>query len=71
MLTAPLHELTQKHAKFRWDIRHQKAFKKLKEALSSNTVLGYYNPQMPTEVIVDASPVELCALLVQKRAEPC
>ena len=67
-LTAPLRELTKKHAKFRWETKHQIAFDGLKEALSSDTVLGCYNPNLPNEVIVDASPVGLCAILVRKQS---
>ena len=41
------------------------AFEKLKECLSSAETLGYFDNNAPTQVIADASPVGLGAVLTQ------
>ena len=64
-LTAPLFELTKKHNRFEWTDRCQQAFDQIKEALSSDTVMGYFDLNNETEIIVDASHVGLGAILVQ------
>ena len=45
--------------------RQQQAFDQIKEALSSDTVMGYFDFKNEREIIVDASPVGLGAILVQ------
>jgi len=40
-MTTPLGDLTHKGAKWRWSKTEQGAFEKLKDTLSSDTVLGY------------------------------
>ena len=41
--------------------------RKLKNALTSKTVMAYFNTRSTTEVIVDASPVGLAAIITQKK----
>lgn len=48
-----------------WDRNQDKAFEMLKASLSNINTLGYYNPKDKTQVIADASPVGLGAVLVQ------
>lgn len=48
-----------------WGQAQRSAFQKLKEELSKNTTLGYYNPFDRTQLIADASPVGLGAILIQ------
>lgn len=42
------------------------AFNKVKETLTSSKVMSYYNPNKQTEILVDASPVGLGAILMQE-----
>ena len=68
-ITAPLRELTRKRASFKWQPRHQTALDRLKEALTSEDVIAYFDPNKETHLIVDASPVGLGACLAQKVRE--
>ena len=64
-LTHSLLELTKKNAPFCWSEKQQQDFDKLKIALTSHTVMSYYEQTKETEVITDASPVGLSAILSQ------
>ena len=66
-VSAPLRELTKKNAPFVWGDEQKKSFNKLKELMSAAGVLGYYDIEAETQVIADASPVGLGAVLVQKQ----
>ena len=70
--TDALRELV-KASKFVWEKKHQEAFQRLKDGLSSDTVLAYFDPQAHHEVHVDGSPIGVSATLVQQRSkeEPC
>ena len=65
ILTRELRQLTQKHTPWKWGQKHEEALMKLKEALSKNVTLNHYSMQRNTEVYVDASPVDLSAILMQ------
>lgn len=70
-LTEPLRELLRlglgKSANIQkiWTSKQDEAFEALKESISNIKTLGYYNPSDKTQVIADASPVGLGAVLVQ------
>ena len=65
-LTEPLRKLTIKTEKeFNWNQRCEEALITLKEALASTQNLFYFNPKLKTELIVDASPVGIGAILCQ------
>ena len=70
-LTEPLREILRlglgksANIKKNWTGRQNKAFEILKRSLSNIKSLGYYNPSDRTQVIADASPVGLGAVLVQ------
>ncbi|CAH2088405.1 unnamed protein product [Euphydryas editha] len=49
-----------------WKDKQDQAFHQLKQALSTIKTLGYYDPDDETQVIADASPVGLGAVLIQK-----
>ena len=68
-LTAPLRELTKKRTKWEWSKTEQDAFEKIKESLSADTVMTYFEIGRATEVIMDGSPLGLGAILAQKRSE--
>ena len=65
-LTKPLRKLTIKTEKgFNWNQRCEEALGILKEALKSTQNLVIFNPKLKTELIVDASPVGIGAMLCQ------
>ena len=49
--------------------KHQDAFQRLKDGLSSDTVLAYFDPRKQHEVHVDGSPIGASATLVQKTGQ--
>ena len=61
----PLRRLTVKGTPFVWEPEQQVAFDKLKQQLASTTSLAYFDPTAETEVVADASPVGLGAVLIQ------
>ncbi|XP_033099920.1 uncharacterized protein K02A2.6-like [Anneissia japonica] len=64
-ITEPLRQLTHKGVEFIWGKEHTLAFETLKQALANALVMAYFNVHQETELIVDASPVGLGAMLVQ------
>ena len=64
-ITAPLRALTKKETPWQWSDEQQHAFDRLKDSLTKNHVMSYFNPAQETEVIVDASPVGLGGILAQ------
>lgn len=65
-LTHELHELTKKDTPFIWTEKHSNALKKLKLMLTQSPVLDYFDSTKINEVYVDASPVGLSAILMQR-----
>ena len=53
-VAASLWELTKPKAKWTWTDEHQACFDKLKELLSSDTVLAYFDPELKSCIVVDA-----------------
>ena len=68
-ITEPLQRLTHKEAKFIWSKEQEDAYQKLKTALVNSQVMGYFSTKNKSELIVDASPVGLSAILTQKLPE--
>ena len=64
-LTEPLRRLTKNGVPWQWGREQQDAFAALKQALTGAKVMVYFDPAKRTEVIVDASPVGLGAILCQ------
>jgi hypothetical protein len=64
-ITAPLRALTRTDAEWKWTTDEQTSLNNLKAALTGQNVMSYFDQNKPTEIIVDASPVGLAALLVQ------
>jgi uncharacterized protein with LGFP repeats len=60
-----LRELAKKGVPWKWEQEHQDAMRTIANSLTINNVMSYFDPQKKTEVIVDASPVGLGAILVQ------
>lgn len=63
----PLHRLLHKDIKFKWGPEQDKSFNQLKQSLVDASNLSYFDLNAETQVIADASPVGLGAVLVQKQ----
>ena len=63
--SAPLRELLEKEVDWHWDQEQETSFQKLKQMVSSTPVLGYYDPNQPLTLSVDASSKGLGAVLFQ------
>ena len=64
-LSEPLRKLTIKNSQFYWTNLQQTAFDAIKSALTTETVIYYFDPTKATELITDASPWGLSAILSQ------
>lgn len=62
---ASLRKLLKKGVTFVWEKEQQESFEKIKNLLATKETLGFYDPSLPTRLIVDASPVGLGAVLIQ------
>lgn len=65
-VTEPLRKLTRKDTPWQWGVEQDAALSNLKDSLTSDATMAYFDPNMNTELIVDASPVGLGAILLQK-----
>ena len=65
-ITEPLRALTRKNTRFEWTPECEGAYQKLKDVLTKDPVVSYFDIEKETFVIVDASPVGLSAILAQK-----
>ena len=65
-MAAPMYQLTRKNVPFDWNEECKIAFQALKQELTSNRFLTYYNPNLPLVVACDACPVGLGAVLAHK-----
>ena len=66
-LTKPLRDLTLKETHFHWNKEKETAFQKLKDSISSQDVISFFNPKLPIMVRTEASFNEgLSAGLFQK-----
>jgi hypothetical protein len=63
-ITEPLWRLTKKNVPWTWSDEQEKALNILKKALTTDT-MSYFNPKWQTEIVTDASPVGLGAVLAQ------
>lgn len=64
-VTAPLRELIRKDVIFEWRGEQDEAFEKIKSMVSEIKNLHYFDNNLPTRLIADASPVALGAVLLQ------
>ena len=65
-VSQPLRDLTKKDCPFQWSEKHDQAFNKIKELLTNAKVMAYFDPNKETDLITDASPWGLSAILMQK-----
>ena len=65
-VSQPLRDLTKKDVAFQWSEEQERSFNSIKELLTSAKVLAYFDPHKQTELVNDASPFGLSAILLQK-----
>lgn len=65
-LTEPLRRHTRQNGPLSWSEEAHFSFDTLKTALSSSQVMVYFDPKKSTEILVDASPVGVAAMLSQE-----
>ena len=56
---------THKNEPWRWESEQQNVFENLKSAISEKNTLSYFDPEKPTVVYVDRSPIRLGAVIAQ------
>ena len=64
--TAPLRDLLKTDVHFQWDAQHEAALTKIKEVISSPSVLSYFDPSKTSTIQADASKHGLGACLFQQ-----
>ena len=64
-ISKPLRLLTKQNTPWLWSDEQEKAFTCLKEQLSDDLIMSYFDPKGEIEIILDASPVGLGAILTQ------
>ena len=64
-ITKPLRDLTKKDVPFQWAEKHTKSLNKIKDQLTSDKIMAYFDKNKSTEIITDASPWGLSAILSQ------
>ena len=65
-LVKPLLDLTEKDVNWHWTEEHLESLSDIQQALSSETTFAYFQPSLETELLVDASPTGIGAILTQK-----
>ena len=63
----PLRKLTRQGAKWNWGKEQNEAFEALINQLAKASMMALYDKDVPTEMVSDASPVVLGAILVQEK----
>lgn len=64
-LNEPLRRLTRKDAVFLWTNEHQTAFDMIKQNMANTHSLSFFDKNLRTRLITDASPVGLGSVLIQ------
>ena len=62
----PLRKLKRQGAKWHWGKEENEAFKALENQLAEASMVAFYDKDLSTEVVTDASPVGLGAILLQE-----
>ena len=65
----PLRVLTKQDEPWRWGKQEKEAFQSLKTSMADWKMIEYFDMTCPTELVVDASPCGLGAMLTQKKSD--
>ena len=65
--TADPLKIARRRESFIWGEEQEKSFQKLKRQIASAPVLAYFDKEAHTQIIADASPVGLGAVLIQEK----
>ena len=68
-VTEPLRRLLKKNVPWKWGDPQHRAFEELKRLLLSSETLSFFDPDAPTEVMTDASPVGLGGVILQQQKD--
>ncbi len=63
---APLTALCSTKVKFEWTLKHEKAFKEIKQIITKEVMLSYPDFNKPFEIYTDASQVQLGSVISQE-----
>ena len=66
-VAAPLRDLTKTKMPWKWTPLEREAFEELKRRIARHSTLAYFCASAETRLVVDASPVGLGAVLLQRR----
>ena len=58
-MTEPIRLLTHKNSLWSWGLEQSEAFEKLRNLISSDTVLAHFDPSLPTQVRHDACKITI------------
>jgi len=64
-ISEPLRNLTRSQSPWQWGEAEQRAFMQLKQALIDATFTSYSDPNLHTQIIVDAGPSAVSGMLIQ------
>jgi hypothetical protein len=66
VITTPLRDLTKKSVAFTWKHTHLISFGQIKKKLTHAPTMAYFDTEKRSLIIVDVSPLGICAILAQR-----